>query len=266
MTGSRFSELEYRTESGPPGEPHTAWIVLDRPHALNAFTSTLYRELRDAVRLAEADRDVDTVVITGRGRAFATGGDLREGLVVTAPDADPLAVYRFADNLPFEAVRHCPKVVIAAVNGVCVGGGLITAMSADIVVAAESARFGLPEGKVGMAEPWAPDLLFGRISTALLKYLALTGRLISAREAQAAGMILRTVPDETLDAEVRDVIAEVRGTLPRARTRYKEYINRLIPETPQREAAAVMRSPEARAALEAFVGEQASVTVNRPHP
>ncbi len=243
-----FTELTYDVNGG------TAWIVLDRPEALNAFTSTLYRELRDAVRVAEADDDVDTIVITGRGRAFATGGDLREGLVVTAPGADPLAVYRFADNLPFDAVRHCPKVVIAAVNGVCVGGGLIIAMSADVAVAAESARFGLPEGKVGMAEPWAPDLLYGRISTSLLKYLALTGKLISATEAQAAGMILRAVPDEALEAEVRQVIDDVRGTLPKARAKYKEYINRLIPETPMREAAAVMRSPEARAALEAFVG------------
>ena len=266
MNDPRFTELEYRTEAGPPGEPRTAWIVLNRPHALNAFTSNLYRELRDAVRLAEADGEVDSLVITGRGRAFATGGDLREGLVVTAPDADPLDVYRFVDNLPFEAVRHCTKVVVAAVNGVCVGGGLITAMSADIVIAADSARFGLPEGKVGMAEPWAPDLLFGRISTALLKYLALTGKLISAREAQAAGMILRAVPDDSLEAEVRNVLVEIRGTLPRARARYKEYIKRLIPETPQREAAAVMRSPEARAALEAFVGDQPATTVNRPNP
>jgi enoyl-CoA hydratase/carnithine racemase len=248
MIVPEFHELEYRTEAG------TAWIVLDRPHALNAFTSTLYREVRDAVRVAEADPAVDTIVITGRGRAFATGGDLREGLVVTAPDADPLAVYRFADNLPFDAVRHCPKVVIAAVNGICVGGGLIIAMSADIVVAAESARFGLPEGKVGMAEPWAPELLFGRISTALLKYLALTGKLLSASEAHAAGMILRVVPDDQLHADVRRIIDEVRATRPRARAKYKEYINRLIPETPMREASAVMRSPEARAALEAFVG------------
>jgi enoyl-CoA hydratase/carnithine racemase len=105
-----------------------------------------------------------------------------------------------------------------------------------------------------MAEPWAPDLLYGRISTSLLKYLALSGKLISAAEAQAAGMILRTVPDEALEEEVARLIDDVRGTLPMARTRYKEYINRLIPETPQREAAAVMRSPEARAALEAFVG------------
>jgi enoyl-CoA hydratase/carnithine racemase len=251
MIAAEFTELEYRVGGG------TAWIVLDRPHALNAFTSTLYRELRDAVRVAEADGTVDTIVITGRGRAFATGGDLREGLEVTAPDADPLAVYRFADNLPFDAVRHCPKVVIAAVNGICVGGGLVIAMSADIVVAAESARFGMPEGKVGMAEPWAPDLLFGRISTALLKYLALTGKLIPASEAQAEGMILRAVPDDRLEAEVQQVIDDVRQTLPQARAKYKEYINRLIPETPQREAAAVMRSPEARAALEAFVGEGA---------
>lgn len=241
-----FTELEYDVKDG------TAWIVFNRPQALNSFTSNLYGEFRTATRSAVHDDTVDSLVITGRGRAFATGGDIKDCLAAIE-DPDPLEFYRFVDNLPFETLRHCPKVVIAAVNGICVGGGLITALTADIAIAAESSTFGIPEARYGLYEPWNPDLLSGRISTAALKYLALTGQLIPAREAERLGMILRAVPDEDLDDAVKAIIAEVRQTKPEARSRYKALINSRIPETPMSALEAVLASPEAREGMRSFV-------------
>jgi enoyl-CoA hydratase/carnithine racemase len=126
--GGGFEQLRYSVEGG------VARVRLDRPDQLNAFTSRLYGELKWAMRRAGADDSVDVVIVTGTGRAFATGGDLKETLG-RLESGDPLAMYAFYDNLPWTAIRECPKVVIAAVNGLCLAGGLITAVCADIAVA-----------------------------------------------------------------------------------------------------------------------------------
>lgn len=241
-----FEDLLYSVEDG------TARITLNRPDALNAFTSSLYGELRDAVRSADADDRVDTIVLTGTGRAFGTGGDLAEGLEVLAPDADPLAVYRFADNLPYDAIRTTSKVVIAGVNGLCMAGGLIAALSCDIIVASDEAIFGIPEGRVGMPEPWVPNLLFARMSLAQIKYLTLTGGTITATEAFEFGLVPLVVPHAQLDEQVGLVVERVRETTVEARAGYKDYINRLIPYTPPIEAVRVMQTPGALDRLQAF--------------
>jgi enoyl-CoA hydratase/carnithine racemase len=142
MCVPEFEQLHYSVDDG------VATVRLDRPEHLNAFTSQLYGEVKWAMWKATADDSVDVVVITGTGRAFATGGDLKETLARLESD-DPLAMHAFFDNLPWHDVRDCPKVVIAAVNGLCLAGGLITALCADISVAAASARFGFAEGRVG---------------------------------------------------------------------------------------------------------------------
>src|ERR1700729_2572386 len=91
----RFGELVYQVHDG------TAFIRLNRPAVLNAFSVRMYRELRDSIRLANADDDVDIIVITGTGRSFATGGDLKQ-LLAFVESGDPLAMYTFDDNVPFE--------------------------------------------------------------------------------------------------------------------------------------------------------------------
>lgn len=223
--GDRFSEMLYTVADG------VATLTLHRPDQLNSFSTTLYRELRDGIRLATADASVDVVVITGAGRAFATGGDLLEVLDYLRPDADPLEIYRFEDNLPFTAVRNCPKVTIAAVNGICMAGGLITTMSCDISVAVADAVFAAPEGRVGVAEGWMPAAMFGRISLAKARYLLLTGKSVSAEQAEDWGLITEVVPDQaTLHARVQEIVGEVRCTSPTVRRMYKQYVNEIAPE------------------------------------
>gem|GEM_PF-255889 len=241
-----FETVVYEVRDG------AAWIRLNRPAQLNAFSSKMYGELRAAVRLADADVDVDIIVLTGTGRAFGTGGDLQEGLEVLSPDADPLEFYRFADSLPYDAIRDTPKVVIAAVNGICMAGGLIAALTADIIVAAESATFGIPEGRIGMPEPWIPNMFFARVSIAHLKFLALTGGTITAHEARNLGLVPLVVPDDRLLDRTMSLIGELRETTFHARATYKEYINRLIPYTPASVAARTMKTPGALERLQEY--------------
>lgn len=244
-TGVDFEQLHYSVEDG------TARIRLDRPEHLNAFTSQLYGEVKWAMRRAAADDAVDVVVVTGAGRAFATGGDLKETLT-RLESGDRLAMYAFYDNLPWAEIRRCPKVVIAAVNGLCLAGGLITAVCADIAVAAESARFGFAEGRVGVADAVAPALLHGRVGTAKLKYLLLTGRLIEAAEAERIGLVTEVVPDDRLEARVAEVIDEVRSTSPVSRRLFKQYVNEHTPMPPDHGGGPAFASGEVLEGLRAF--------------
>lgn len=252
-----FEQLRYSVKDG------TARIRLDRPEQLNAFTSILYGEVRWAMRVAAEDEGVDVVVITGSGRAFATGGDLKETLSRLG-SGDPLSMYAFYDNLPWQAIRDCPKVVVAAVNGLCLAGGLITAVCADIAVAAESARFGFAEGKVGIADAVAPALLHARVGTAKLKYLLLTGTLIDAFEAERIGLVADVVADDRLDARVDEVIGELRSTSPVSRRLFKQYINEHTPLPPTHGGLPAFRSPEVIEGLRAFA--QGRAPDYRPSP
>ncbi|MEW6472450.1 MAG: enoyl-CoA hydratase/isomerase family protein [Actinomycetota bacterium] len=246
MNPDEFSELRYKVGDG------VASLRLDRAEHLNAFSSRLYEELKWALRAAGSDETVDVVVLTGAGRAFATGGDLKEARE-RLESGDPLSLYAFVDNLPWAEFRQCPKVVIGAVHGLCLAGGVITAASCDITIAGESATFGLTEGRVGLADAVAPALLASRLSTAKLRYLLFTGKEISAREAERIGLVTEVVPDDSLDARVAEVVAEVRRTSPLSRRLFKQCLNQLEPvPTDPGVLLSSLNSPDTLEALRAF--------------
>ena len=228
-----------------------AHIRLNRPDALNSFTTQLYGEVKNAVRLANADAGVDMMVITGTGRAFATGGDLHEVLERMESD-DPLALYAYDDKMPFETIRHSSKTTIAAINGLCVAGGLAIASACDIQISVKSAMFGAPEARIGLASSMMPSLLMSKISLSKLTYLLYTAKSISATEAERIGLITEVVDDERLQARVLEVIAEVRRTSPLARAMYADFINRLLPTPPNADLHKGFQSPECREGLRAF--------------
>lgn len=240
-----FEQLEYRVDDG------AAFIRLNRPEQLNSFTTQLYREVKDAVRLAAADTAVDVIVITGTGRAFATGGDLHE-VLARIDDPNPLALHAYDDHMPFETIKYCGKTTIAAINGICVAGGLAIASACDLQIAVRSAKFGIPEARIGIASSITPSLLFGKISISKLKYLLYTGKSLPAEEAERIGMITEVVDDEALHARVREVIGEVRKTSPNARRLYAEYVNRMLPPMPNADLYRSLISEECREGLRAF--------------
>jgi enoyl-CoA hydratase/carnithine racemase len=253
----KFESLEYSVTGS------TATVRLNRPEARNAFTTGLYAELRDAVRLSERDPQVRCVVVTGTKGAFAAGGDLKEMLGYLNPtdgqggddpadDEGPLGVYRFEDSLPFMTMRSSAKPIIAAVNGICVGGGCTTIASCDIVIAAESARFGIPEARVGLVDAYLPAFLYGQVSLPVLKYLCYTGQLIDARHAERIGLITEVVPDDQLDERVTEVAAELAATDDAAKAQYKLMFSRMVPETSMRDVYPLMFSADVREKLIAF--------------
>lgn len=245
MTPAELRESRYEVRDG------VAWVTLDRPEKLNAFTSRLYDELRWGVRFGWDDDDVDVIVITGSGRAFATGGDLEE-VLARLESGDDLSMHAFFDALPWTTIRSCPKVVIAAVNGAAYAGGCITAACADISIVAASARLALTEGVVGIADAFAPALLLNRVGAARLKYLLLTGTPIGAEEAARIGLVTECIPDERLFDRVAEVIAEVRRVTPTARRLYKHYVDNLVPFPADHGGWESFTSPEVKAAIRRF--------------
>ncbi len=169
-----------------------AWCTIDRPEKLNAMTNGFFGELREAVAAAGADRDVRVVVIHGEGRCFSVGGDIA-GFGDIGGTADRRAYVTEAVTA-FRAVEESPTPVIAAVHGHTLGGGCELTLVCDLVVADETARFGMPETAVGLMP--GIGVVRGRAHAGLhaLKYLILTGLPIDAHEARGAGLVNVVVP------------------------------------------------------------------------
>lgn len=246
MLPEAFQELRYTVDDG------VARLQMNRPASLNAFSSRLYGEVKWAVRVADFDPAVDVIVLTGVGRAFATGGDLKETLSRISKEDGGFDMFAFTDNTPWDALRLCTKPVIAAINGYCYAGGLITAAWCDIQLAVESAQFALTEAKVGVVDAMAPAVLFGRMPSPKLKYAYLTGKPFTAREAEAWGVITEVVPDGALEERVAEVVTEVRGTSPVAHTQLKRYMHEMVPRPWDDGGMAAFRSKEIVEGLTAF--------------
>ena len=171
-----------------------AWLTIDRPEARNALNKAVRDGLWDGARRFNADDRARVLILTGAGtRAFSAGGDLREmaddALRVPPPDFLP----QFGRNI--EVV----KPTIAAVNGLALAGGFLLAQMCDLCVAAQSARFGITEVRVGRGAPWAAPLPWLIPPRAAMEIL-LTGDLIDAARAERLGLVNQVVPD----AELRD--------------------------------------------------------------
>jgi enoyl-CoA hydratase/carnithine racemase len=199
------------TVDGPMGI-----VRLDRPERLNAFTYVMIEEIRAAVGKAAADPDVVAVVITGSGRAFSAGLDTTDltrtteaGTVGRPPSDDP-------DELPalFSFLLRVGKPVIAAVNGVAAGGGLVLAMASDLRFASDTASFTTAFSKRGLIAEHLTSWLLPRIvgnSRAL--DLLWSARRFDVEEAYRIGFVDRVVPGDTLLDEVRAYVAELAATV-----------------------------------------------------
>jgi enoyl-CoA hydratase len=180
-------------------------VRLHRPHALNALSGELLAELLDALRPLDRDPDVGCFVVTGSEKVFAAGADIKEMAGKSA--VDMAAEDYFADWEEFAALRT-PK--IAAVNGYALGGGCELAMMCDLIIAGESAVFGQPEIKLGVIPGiGGTQRLTRMVGRAKAMDLILTGRTMNAREAEAAGLVSRVVPDDRVLPEAMEAAATI---------------------------------------------------------
>jgi enoyl-CoA hydratase/carnithine racemase len=208
-----------------------AWLTIERREARNALSKPVRDGLWAGVRRFNSDHDAKVLVLTGAGdEAFCAGGDLKEmaatGLEVPEPDFLP----QFGRNIEVD------KPTIAAVNGVAFAGGFLLAQMCDLVVAADTARFGVTEVKVGRGAPWAvplPLLVGARAAMEIL----LTGDPINAARAERLGFVNRVVPAADLHAEVQQLAERIAGNAPLSALAAKQTV-RLVAEHPLRQAFA----------------------------
>ena len=209
-------------------EDAVATIRLNRPEALNALNSQLLDELAEALSEMDASPRVGAIVLTGSEKAFAAGADIKE----MAPKgfADMFLEDLFAAQS--ETILRCRKPVVAAVAGYCLGGGCELAMMCDLIIAADTARFGQPEVNLGiMPGIGGTQRLTRLVGKSKAMEMCLTGRMMDATEAERAGLVTRVVPARDLVRDARETAAKIAEKSPLAVRAIKEAVNRAYETT-----------------------------------
>src|SRR5215218_597791 len=196
-----YETLQVRVEVGQVGV-----VTLNRPKQLNALNEQLMDELGAALKAFDADEAIGCIVVTGSEKAFAAGADI-----------GAMATYGFADvykgdfiTRNWETIRSVRKPVIAAVSGFCLGGGCELAMMCDFIIAAENAKFGQPEIKIGIIPGAGGTQRLPRaVGKSKAMDMVLTSRMMDATEAERAGLVSRVVPA----AELLDVALKAAETI-----------------------------------------------------
>ena len=185
-------------------------VTLNRPEAMNALNPTILGELMDALEAFDADDNVGAMVITGSEKVFAAGADIKE---MAEASEEEMRQSPFIDS--FDRIRVIKKPIIAAVSGWALGGGCELAMSCDMIVASEKARFGQPEITIGVI-PGAggTQRLTLAVGKAIAMEIVLNNRTLSAQEALQFGLVNRVVPVESFLNDALSLADEVAGRAP----------------------------------------------------
>jgi enoyl-CoA hydratase len=172
-------------------------IKLNRPNALNALNSALKAEVSQAIAAFEADANIGCMILTGSEKAFAAGADIKE---MADKSYNDVLLGDFAGN--WDAASRARKPIIAAVAGFALGGGCEVAMQCDIIIAAENAKFGQPEIKLGVIPGiGGTQRLTRAVGKSKAMDMVLTGRMMDAAEAERSGLVTRVVPVDKLMEE-----------------------------------------------------------------
>ncbi len=195
-------------------------LRINRPEVKNALNQQVREQLAAHCQAAGNDDTVKVVVITGNDQAFAAGADIK-----AMAEATPIDLVLRRNNRHWDAIAHCPKPIIAAVNGFALGGGCELAMHADIIIAGETATFGQPEIRVGIM-PGAGGTQ--RLTRAIGKFkamlLCLTGQTFSGREAFEMGLASKVVPDAEVLQTALDIARTIALMPPLAVAQIKEVL------------------------------------------
>lgn len=202
-----------------------ATITVNRPDKLNALNDATMAELGQAIEQVRADTGVAGIVVTGAGRAFIAGADISELRSKSGPEIYALA--RRGQEV-FRRFETSPKPVVAAINGFALGGGCELAMACHVRIAAESAKFGQPEVKLGITPGYGGTQRLTRlVGRGRALQLLLTGEMIDANEAYRIGLVNRVVPtgEQAVEA-ARAMIGQMLGNGPLALAQCIEVVNR----------------------------------------
>jgi enoyl-CoA hydratase len=211
-------------------EKNIGVIKLNRPTAYNALNEQLISELYQLLQEIEKDDEVKVVVITAEGqKVFCTGADLKLASELTEETALPL-IKRGQEI--FTYIENFPKPVIAAINGLALGGGLEMALACDIRIAQEEAKLGCPETSIGLIPAWGGIQRMPKIiGMGKAKELIFTGAMITAKEAETIGLVNKVVAPDELDYTVNWTAAKIAGNAPIALRYAKESLNNVFDVT-----------------------------------
>src|SRR5258708_2658440 len=202
-------------------------IRFNRPQALNALNAALVLELNAAIDAFEADSNIGCLLITGSEKAFAAGADIKEMSAMSYTDVN---LNDFAGNQ--DRIARCRKPVVGAVAGFALGGGCEMAMQCDILIAADTAKFGQPEIKLGVIPGiGGTQRLTRAVGKAKAMDLILTGRNMDAQEAERSGLVARVVPAASLMDEAMKVAETIAGMGLPSVYAAKESVNRAFETT-----------------------------------
>ena len=213
-----------------------ALVVIANPAKLNALTAGAMLEMTEVMRGLNGDSKLRAVVITGSGSKAFSGGVNVEDLGATTEATAREGITRLHRCLA--AVRECPVPVIARINGYCIGGALEMAAACDLRIAADHARFGMPEVRLGIPSVIEAALLPRLMGAGRARWLLLTGELIDAAEALRWGLVERVVSTGALDAEVDQALEAILAG-GEAAIRAQKRLNRAYEELPLEEAIAL---------------------------
>lgn len=257
MTGRK--ELRIERDNG------VAWIRIDRPERLNAFAGTMREDLAAALGVLEADESVGCVVITGVGRAFSTGGDVRVMAEIIEAQDEP--AFEHLVRAGAEVVRRIDAMqtpVLAAVNGPAAGAGACLALACDLRLASEAASIGLTFLRVGLHPDWGGSFFLPKlVGYGLAAEVILTGAMINAERAERLGIFNRVVPAAELEGTARSmagqIVAAPRGVVLAAKRSLRQSLHASLDEILEAEVQAQLhafRSPDFREGITAFLDKR----------
>jgi enoyl-CoA hydratase len=203
------------------------WIELNRPHALNSISPQMIDELHGALDEAERDADVRAVVITGAGRAFCAGADLKAVASMPGAGNSNAATIAFLDAVRrlADRIEQFRLPVIAAVNGLAIAGGFELVLACDLVVAAESARLGDGHAKYGLLPGGGGSVrLPRRVGVTRAKYLMFTAEYLTSAELASWGLVSIVAPDAELHAVVEALVKKLAEKSPLGLQRMKQLV------------------------------------------
>jgi enoyl-CoA hydratase/carnithine racemase len=204
----------------------TLTVTISRPEKKNAVTADGYHGIKRAAMIVADEPGLSFLVITGVGETFCAGGDMN---AIGNPDRQWDAFTESYDGTPFETLGRIPKLVVCAVNGIALGGGLVVTLFADLVVASDRARFRVPDLTRGVYEAFVAARLPQRLGTLKANHLIYGNDWIDAQEAERLGLVGKVVPHDCLQSEVHALLAQVRKTGPAARAAVKREMARALP-------------------------------------
>jgi enoyl-CoA hydratase/carnithine racemase len=240
-----------------------ATVTLDSPGKLNAISESMWQALARTFAATVHEPNLRAVVIRGAGHNFAAGADIDEFERVRGDAASGRRYHLETIANALEAIAACPVPVLAAIEGVCVGGGLEVAVACDLRLAADGARLGAPVGRIGF--PLAlPELvpLLRLVGPGVASELLLEGRLLDAEEAAARGLVTRVVPGARFEDEVQHCLTRIAAGSPRAARENKANLRRLAAnggrytEHELDESFGFLESEDYREGVAAFVGKR----------